>query len=109
MFAKIMLMAFAMLFASVAMAAHTTVTIEYFTKGTNCTGAPLSKHVHQLNVCEGQNMYVEASGLQVWNKKYTPSVNACGVFSGENDCYWVNICQSGYYANTDDDLFVTVA
>lgn len=108
MFSKIFI-AFAMLFASVALAAHTTVTIEYFAKGTNCSGTPISKHVHQLNVCEGQNMYVEYSGQQVWNKIYTPSVNSCGVFSGENDAYWVNICQSGYYAHTDNDLFVTVA
>lgn len=109
MFSKMMLALAVMVFASVALAAHTTATFEYFTKGTNCSGTPLSKRVHQLNVCEGQNMYVEASSLQVWNKIYTPSVNMCGVFSGENDAYWINLCQSGYYDKTDNDIYVTVA
>lgn len=95
--------------AAASTATPTTVTLEFFQKGTNCSVPTGGRSTHKLGVCEGQNMYTLQAYNQVWNQIYTPSVNMCGVFSGENDCYWIGICQSGYYAHTDDEIFVTVA
>lgn len=89
-------------------AAPTFVSFRYFMKGTNCSVPTGTVSSHELGACENQNMYTLQANNQVWNQLYTPSSTNCGIYSGKNSPFYIDQCQSGYNANSEDDIFVTV-